>query len=972
MALTAGAIRAGRAYVELAGDDTKLIRALSRASSKVKAFGAATAAAGKSMMVGAAAIAAGPALMAKQFVSFERQMSRVKAISGATGKDFTALWNEAKRLGETTVFTASDAAEAMGNFALAGFSVDEILRATGPTLDMAAAGQLSMAEAADITAKVMRGLGIEAKDVGFAVDVLTRGMTRSNTDLRMLGEAFKYVGPMAAGVEKDITEMTASIMALSDAGIQADMAGTTMRGALLTLSDAKDQAKLRELGVEVLDASGKMKHLADIVDDFNAALQGAGSGQKLGVVGSIFDARQAAGFIRLLDVGGKKLRETEAMLKASAGTGRQIASTMMDNIHGDAKILESVWEGLALMFTETFGGKIREGIQWLSGVVSSITAWVRENHKLAGSLASTAMKVVAVTLAVGAVVFIVGKVIALIGTLIAVAKVLWVALTASPLVFAGLMAVVLAIQHITSSANMASVAATQLADEMTKLRDAGDRARRTDQLRMQRLEQLAAKQNLSNDETKEARELLAALEQKYGPLGAQIDSLTGKINNWTAAQEKANAAMTAAALQQVDAEIAERQRNVQRLTEELRKLDHGTQQVKNDDVAQWRRANEDIKQQQVLLDALARRRAVLAGEGKGGERRTWYGTKGSSDQLAAAQTGELVDDDAALKSRIDRENGDKVRNLEAEAQARADAKSAAEELGRLEEAAYTRRMDQLARERHEAQAAATERHRLLDALAEEQRLQKGGPDPKALADVERRRALIAQDLAYELADIERRAAEEQTRLREESARIQEEADRTAVQRAEQELELRRQVAEAEGDRAEAARLAAEQFRRQELARLDGLGLTADELAQATALIDRLAAARGQLDASRRADDERDLVADLDRQLAEQRGDKAALARLDAEAFRREQLGRLKDLDLPAARAAAVRDQVERIARGIEERATTERSVRGTFNAAAVQGLQVSSPERETARNTKRMGDSLERALQMLRSLRLFG
>ena len=150
---TASGIRAGRAFVELFVDDSRLVRGLRRAQAKLKAFGRSVSQMGRQLLT-AGTLAATPfALSARTFANFESQMARVKALTGATGDDFARLEDAAKSLGATTVFSASQAAEAMSYFALAGFDVDKILGAIGPALNLAAAGQIEIAEAADIAAK---------------------------------------------------------------------------------------------------------------------------------------------------------------------------------------------------------------------------------------------------------------------------------------------------------------------------------------------------------------------------------------------------------------------------------------------------------------------------------------------------------------------------------------------------------------------------------------------------------------------------------------------------------------------------------------------------------------------------------------------------------------------------------------------------------------------------------------------------
>ena len=178
-------------------------------------------------------------------------MSSVKAVTQASGEEFEAMSDLAMHMGETTVFTASQSAEAMKSFGLAGFETNEILSALGPTLNLAAAGSMDMGTAADIAAKVTRGYGIEAEGTTHAMDVLTKAFTTANTDLSELGNAFKMVGPVAktAGLSFEMT--TASLQVLADAGIIGGMAGRQLRRAMLRLVNPPGEAAkaLKRLGV---------------------------------------------------------------------------------------------------------------------------------------------------------------------------------------------------------------------------------------------------------------------------------------------------------------------------------------------------------------------------------------------------------------------------------------------------------------------------------------------------------------------------------------------------------------------------------------------------------------------------------------------------------------------------------------------------------------------------------------------------
>lgn len=436
MANTSG-IRAGRAFVELGVKD-KLTAGLKRAQQQLQAFAAGMRSAGLQLTGIAAAVAAPSAVVAKTFADFEQKMARVKALTGANAQDFDRLTAKARQLGEETVFTAGQAADAMSFFALAGYKVDQILAAIGPTLDMASAGQIGIAESADIAAKIMAGMGIEADHLGEAVDVLTKAMTTANTDLRQLGEAMKYVGPIAKSAGTSFEETVAAVQMLSNAGIQADMAGTTLRGALLSLTDPSKEAadQLKRMGVRVNDSKGNVRTLAEIIDDMNRALTGLGSGQKLAIIGRIFDARQAAGFAELLSQGGDKLREFTQSLHNVKGTASRISAIQLDTLKGDVTILESATEGLQIALGKILGPMLRTITQYVTGLVGAISQWIAKNERLVrtsaiivagvgamgAGLLTLSLSATVAAKALGGLAFITGtatRVIALVGTTVA-------------------------------------------------------------------------------------------------------------------------------------------------------------------------------------------------------------------------------------------------------------------------------------------------------------------------------------------------------------------------------------------------------------------------------------------------------------------------------------------------------------------------------------------------------------------------
>ena len=384
---SAGSIRAGKAHVEI-GIHDKMAAGLRRAQRVLAGFGRNVQRIGL-QMTRVTAVAAFPAALAvKVGAEFESRMARVRALSGAVGVEFAELNKKARALGETTVFSSSQVADAMSAFSLAGYRTSQTLDAIGPTLSLAAAGQMDVSQAADIAVKTMAGMGIAANRVGYAMDVLTKAMTTANTDLVQLGEAMKYVGPVAKAAGIGFEEIVAAVQLLSNAGIQGEMAGSTLRGMLLALTSPSEEARkqLDKLGVSVTDAAGNVRPLAAVIADMQRGLAGMGSGARLDALGQIFQARQAAGAAELLTQGSEQLRRFTESLRRAGGTASKIAGTQLNTLAGSATILKSAVEGLGIAIAEALGPPLRVVIDRMAAITGIVADWVKENRGLVATL----------------------------------------------------------------------------------------------------------------------------------------------------------------------------------------------------------------------------------------------------------------------------------------------------------------------------------------------------------------------------------------------------------------------------------------------------------------------------------------------------------------------------------------------------------------------------------------------------------
>lgn len=277
----------------------------------------------------------------RTFGDFEQSMARVQAVSGATADEMEDLEAIARRMGQTTVFSARDAAGALAFMAQAGLTVQEQITALPPVLALAAAGQLDLATSADIVTNILAGQRLEAKDLANATDVLVKAFTSANTNLIQLGSAFRFAGPVATAAGVAFAEQAAILGILGSAGIQASLAGTSLRGAVARLlSPSKEAADiLQRMGVNALDSSGNLRSMAEIVDDLNAA--GAGAADIL----EIFGLRAGPAMTVLLAEGGDALRAFTQELANAGGTAERVAAVSFDTLRGDITRATSASEG---------------------------------------------------------------------------------------------------------------------------------------------------------------------------------------------------------------------------------------------------------------------------------------------------------------------------------------------------------------------------------------------------------------------------------------------------------------------------------------------------------------------------------------------------------------------------------------------------------------------------------------------------
>lgn len=306
---------------------------------------------------------------------FEAQMSRVHAISGATGEEFEQLRRQAIQLGSDTAFSASEAAQGMENLAAAGFTTNEIMNAMPGMLDLAAASGEDLASSADIAASALRGFGLEASEAGHVADVLAENANRTNSSVAETGEAMKYVAPLARAAGISLEETAAAIGIMANAGIQGSQAGTTLRGALSRLSKptADMQEAMDELGVSFYDSEGKMLSLTDQVGMLQDAMEGMTDEQKNNYLVTLYGQEALSGMLALINEGPESLSDLTEAYEVCDGAAQKAATTMQDNLKGAVEALSGSAETLGIVFYDSVSGSLKDAVQVVNESVDNIT-----------------------------------------------------------------------------------------------------------------------------------------------------------------------------------------------------------------------------------------------------------------------------------------------------------------------------------------------------------------------------------------------------------------------------------------------------------------------------------------------------------------------------------------------------------------------------------------------------------------------
>ena len=339
----------------------------------MEAAGQKIGAIGDALMPISAAAAAVGAYAVKTTADFDSSMSKVAAISGATGKDFDDLRAKAREMGAETKFSAAEAADAFQYMAMAGWKTEDMMDGISGIMSLSAADGLDLATTSDIVTDSLSAFNMTAKDSGHFADVLAAASTNANTNVSMMGETFKYAAPLAGALGFNIEDMAVATGLMANAGIKGSQSGTALRGWLTRLAKPTKESgtAMKALGLSLTDSEGNMKSLMQIIEETRDAFQNLTEDEKAQYAAMLAGQNGMSGLLAITNAAEGDLKKLAKATKEADGTAKRMADTMQDNLNGQITILKSAAQEAAISVGDALVPKIRQGVS----AVQDFTNW---------------------------------------------------------------------------------------------------------------------------------------------------------------------------------------------------------------------------------------------------------------------------------------------------------------------------------------------------------------------------------------------------------------------------------------------------------------------------------------------------------------------------------------------------------------------------------------------------------------------
>lgn len=347
---------------------------------------------------------AGAAVGATKLASdFEAKLSQVQATAGATAEDMEMLKQKSLEMGASTSFSAGESADAMNYMAMAGWDASQMVSGISGIMDLAAASGEDLAMVSNIVTDSMTAFGLSAKDSGDFANVLAAAAASANTDVAMLGESFKYVAPVAGALGYNVEDTSLALGLMSNAGIKAGQAGTTLRAALTRMVDPTKEvaALMDEYGLSLTNSDGSMKTLNEVMGDLRSSFGGLSEAEQTQAATSLFGQEAMSGMLAVINAGEDDFNKLNTAIYNSDGVAASMADTMQDNFKGSVEALGGAVETLAIQIGDVLIPFIRQAADTVSGWVEKFTGLSEGSKKVIVVIGLLAASIGPLNLAIG-------------------------------------------------------------------------------------------------------------------------------------------------------------------------------------------------------------------------------------------------------------------------------------------------------------------------------------------------------------------------------------------------------------------------------------------------------------------------------------------------------------------------------------------------------------------------------------------
>ena len=362
---------------ELKNVNAELARApFDEYAAKAEKVGGTLTSAGQKLLPLSTGIAGLGVAAVKTTADFDSEMSKVSAISGATGTDLDKLRGKAREMGAKTKFSASEAAQGMQYMAMAGWKTQDMMDGLEGIMNLAAASGEDLASTSDIVTDALTAFGLSAKDSGHFSDILAAASSNANTNVSMMGETFKYAAPVLGSLGYTAEDAALAIGLMANAGIKSSQAGTSLRGAITNLAKPTDTvaAAMDKYGISLTDSSGKMLSLRELMEQLRQKLGGLSEAEQAQAAAALFGKEAMSGMLAIINGSDKDFEKLAGAIDNCDGSSEKMANTMNDNLQGQITILMSQLQELAISFGEILMPKIRDIVTHIQNFVDKLNA----------------------------------------------------------------------------------------------------------------------------------------------------------------------------------------------------------------------------------------------------------------------------------------------------------------------------------------------------------------------------------------------------------------------------------------------------------------------------------------------------------------------------------------------------------------------------------------------------------------------